>query len=58
LPISKEQLAYLLGTTPETLSRSLAKMVEDGLIAMEGKEITVRDELGLNGLASVCMPKE
>lgn len=52
LPISKEQLAYLLGTTPETLSRSLAKMVDDGLIAMEGKAITVRDESGLNDLAS------
>jgi CRP/FNR family transcriptional regulator len=52
LPISTEQLAYLLGTTPETLSRALAKMVEQGLIAMEGKAITVSDQLGLNDLAS------
>jgi len=52
LPISKEQMAYLLGTTPETLSRALAKMVEQGLILMESKTITVRDEHGLNDLAS------
>ncbi|ACL05252.1 transcriptional regulator, Crp/Fnr family [Desulfatibacillum aliphaticivorans] len=51
LPISKEQLAYLLGATPETLSRSLAKLVDDGMIMMDGKDISIIDEESLNDLA-------
>jgi CRP/FNR family transcriptional regulator len=39
LEISKGQLASLLGTIPETLSRIFARMSEEGLIAVEGKKI-------------------
>ncbi|PIE64633.1 MAG: transcriptional regulator [Desulfobacterales bacterium] len=43
LTISKGQLASLLGTTPETLSRIFAKMGEEGLINVDGKVITIED---------------
>ena len=43
LEISKGQLASLLGTIPETLSRMFAKMSEEGLIAVEGRTIRILD---------------
>ena len=43
LEIPKGQLASLLGTSPETLSRIFAKMSEDGIIGVEGKVITLVD---------------
>ena len=43
LPISKGQLASLLGTIPETLSRIFAKMTNEGLIKVTGKTITLHD---------------
>jgi CRP/FNR family transcriptional regulator len=43
LDIPKGQLASLLGTIPETLSRIFAKMSEDGLIRVEGKTIHLLD---------------
>ena len=47
LEISKGQLASLLGTIPETLSRIFAKMSEEGLIRVEGKKISLLDRHGL-----------
>ena len=47
LTISKGQLASLLGTIPETLSRIFAKMGEEGLISVDGKKITILDREGL-----------
>ncbi len=47
LEISKGQLASLLGTIPETLSRIFAKMSEEGLIKVTGKEIDLLDRSGL-----------
>ena len=47
LEISKGQLASLLGTIPETLSRIFAKMSEEGLIAVEGRTIRILDRDGL-----------
>jgi len=43
LEISKGQLASLLGTIPETLSRIFAKMSDEGLIAVDGKKIRIFD---------------
>ncbi len=51
LHISKGQLASFLGTIPETLSRMLKKMSEQGLIAVEGRKIHIRDYDGLVDLA-------
>ncbi len=47
LEISKGQLASLLGTIPETLSRIFAKMSDEGLIAVDGKKIRILDRKAL-----------
>ena len=47
LPVSKGQLASLLGTIPETLSRIFARMSDEGLIKVEGRSITILDRDGL-----------
>ena len=51
LEISKGQLASLLGTIPETLSRMLAKMSEQSLIDVNGQTIRLLDPEGLRILA-------
>jgi CRP/FNR family transcriptional regulator len=52
LAISKGQLASLLGTIPETLSRILAKMTKRGLIQVDGRRIEIMDLSGLEALAT------
>ncbi|MGW8195885.1 MAG: Crp/Fnr family transcriptional regulator [Desulforhopalus sp.] len=47
LDISKGQLASLLGTIPETLSRIFAKLSDEGLIRVTGPEIAILDKEGL-----------
>jgi CRP/FNR family transcriptional regulator len=51
LKISKGQLASILGTIPETLSRVFAKLSGQNLIRVEGKKITLLDRNGLEELA-------
>ncbi len=51
LDIAKGQLASLLGTIPETLSRILAKMSGQGLIQVNGPHIRITDRQGLEDLA-------
>ena len=52
LEITKAQLASLLGTIPETLSRILAKMAQQGIISVEGRKISVLDRKALESLAA------
>lgn len=52
LTIAKSQLASLLGTIPETLSRILGKMTVEGYIEVEGRKITVLDRPALEEIAS------
>jgi CRP/FNR family transcriptional regulator len=52
LDITKTQLASLLGTIPETLSRILAKMAQQGIISVEGRTIGVLDRKALGSLAA------
>ncbi len=52
LTISKGQLASLLGTIPETLSRIFSKMSAQNLIRVEGKEIYLLDTPGLDDLSA------
>lgn len=47
LDIPKGQLASLLGTIPETLSRIFARMTDEGLIRVEGRTIYLDDMEGL-----------
>jgi CRP/FNR family transcriptional regulator, dissimilatory nitrate respiration regulator len=51
LPISKGQLASLLGTIPETLSRIFNKMSVQGLIKVKGNQIDLTNQDSLEDLA-------
>jgi CRP-like cAMP-binding protein len=51
LDVPKGQLAGMLGTIPETLSRILAKMVKQGLIESDGPRIRIVDREELKELA-------
>ena len=51
LDIAKGQLASLLGTIPETLSRILNKMITQGCIEVEGRHIRLLDRQSLENLA-------
>ena len=62
LNISKGSLASFLGTIPETLSRIFARMSDQGLIAVEGREIRilkkdVLKDLSLEGKSGVTILK-
>ncbi|MDP1992267.1 MAG: Crp/Fnr family transcriptional regulator [Syntrophales bacterium] len=51
LDVSKGQLASLLGTIPETLSRILARMHRQGLIRLRGSQIEILDRPGIEQIA-------
>ena len=50
LEMTKRVLAAELGTVSETLSRTLAKFREQGLIGVKGKSVLVRSPAGLSAL--------
>jgi CRP/FNR family transcriptional regulator, dissimilatory nitrate respiration regulator len=50
LAVTKGQLASLLGTIPETLSRILGRMTAQGLVISEGPHIRILDLEGLHTL--------
>ncbi|GFM36189.1 Crp/Fnr family transcriptional regulator [Desulfovibrio psychrotolerans] len=52
LDIAKGLLAGMLGTARETLSRALGRMVEEGMVAVEGRQITILDRTSLEALAA------
>ena len=54
LPISKSQLASNLGTVSETLSRTLRKLSDEEMIAVDGKMIDILDLERLEELAERC----
>lgn len=47
LPSTKSAIASLLNIAPETLSRIMHRLAEEGLIAVHGKEIEILDVEGL-----------
>ncbi len=51
LDIAKGQLASLLGTIPETLSRILNKMSGQGYITVEGRQIRLLDRKSLENIS-------
>ena len=51
LSMTKGMLASQLGTIAETVSRTLRKMQEQGLIAVDGRQITIRDRNALEEVA-------
>ena len=50
LDLTKGQLAAVIGTIPETLSRVFLKLGQEGLIELNGSRITVLDRQQLNHL--------
>lgn len=53
LNITKTQLASLLGTIPETLSRMLAKISNQRMVEINGSHIVIIDRPALEDLASL-----
>lgn len=51
LSITHRELAKIIGATPEALSRSLRKMSEDGVLDVDGRNITIHDRQALKALA-------
>jgi len=51
LPTSKTELAARLGVAPETLSRALKRMTDEGLLTVDGRRITLRRPGELASLA-------
>jgi len=51
LTISQRELAKILGSTPEALSRTLRKMANDGILSTAGRVITIQDYRALKHLA-------
>lgn len=51
LPVAKKDLAAELSITPETLSRLLARWKDRGLVAVDGKRLTLLDPVGLQAVA-------
>ena len=52
LPAPKRAIASLLNLTPETLSRVLRNMVEEGVLTVGGRRIHVRDKARLIAMVS------
>ncbi|WP_159788760.1 Crp/Fnr family transcriptional regulator [Sodalinema gerasimenkoae] len=52
LDLAKGQLAAFLGTIPETLSRTFAKLTQAQLIEMEARQVKICDREGLQRLAA------
>lgn len=52
LPVSKSQLASNLGTTSETLSRTLRKFVDEETVRVQGRQIRLLDPERLADLAA------
>ncbi len=51
LDVSKKTMASQLGLTPETLSRTLASLQADGMVALDGRQFRVTDESALSALS-------
>lgn len=52
LDMPKGQMAALLGTIPETLSRILARMSRQGLVRLQGNRISILDRNALHEIAA------
>ncbi|NQV57527.1 MAG: Crp/Fnr family transcriptional regulator [Rhodospirillales bacterium] len=41
LPLSRHDLASMIGTTPESMSRTIAKMEQDGIATFSGRRVSI-----------------
>lgn len=51
LDITQRELAKILGATPETLSRVMKRLGEDGILSVKGRTIRIHDRPALEELA-------
>ena len=51
LPMSREDIASYLGIVIETVSRTLSKLQDDGVIAVHGRQISILDRPKLDAAA-------
>lgn len=51
LNVPRQEVARILGTTPETISRVLARMTAEGLIDAKGRQIEILDDQALSDIA-------
>lgn len=58
IPMSREDIGSYLGLVIETVSRTLSKMQEDGLIEVNGREVIIRDLGKLHTLAHELAPRK
>lgn len=56
LPMSREDIASYLGIVIETVSRTLTKFQDDGIIAVRGREVTLHDRARLEEIAHLAAP--
>lgn len=52
LPLDKKDIASLLGTTPESFSRALARLKTKGLISVDEDTVTLRDPEAIEALVA------
>jgi len=51
LPTTHRELAKIIGATPEALSRALKKLAAEGILAVQGRVISILDHNGLKEIA-------
>lgn len=54
LPVAKQIVASRLSVKPETFSRIIKGLSDDGVIRVTGSRVTVRDRAALDEIAEVC----
>ncbi len=53
-PVAKQIVASRLSVKPETFSRIIKNLSEDGVIHVSGSRVTIRDRVALNEVAETC----
>jgi len=57
IPMSREDIGSYLGLVIETVSRTLSKMQDDGLIRVNGRDVEILNRPTLNALAHVTLER-
>jgi CRP-like cAMP-binding protein len=55
LPFAKQIVASRLSVTPETFSRIIRKLIDEGIISVTGSEVTILDRPALEAAGDTCV---